>query len=135
MLMLTARTMGEKVRFHRVNNGISLICIIILLLSVFIASVSQVMLKKAAMKKYDSWIKEYLNPLVIIAYGLFFATTLLEVYVYKGIPLSLGPVLEATGYFYVTIFGITIFKEKFNSKKLIALVFIIVGILIYSFMG
>ena len=40
----------------------------VLLLGVFISSISQVMLKKAALKEYDSPIKEYLNPLVVFAY-------------------------------------------------------------------
>lgn len=108
---------------------------IILLVGVFIAAISQVMLKKAALKKYDSFIKEYLNPLVIVAYFLFFVTTLLSVWAYKGIPLSMGPILEATSYIYVTIFGIKIFSEKFDKKKLIALAFIIGGILVYSLFG
>ena len=50
----------------------------ILLLGVFISAISQVMLKKAAMKTYDSPIKEYLNPLVIIAYMMFVGTTFLS---------------------------------------------------------
>lgn len=104
----------------------------ILLLGVFISAVSQVILKKAAMKKYDSPILEYLNPLVIFAYMLFVGTTLLSILAYRGIPLSLGPVLEATSYLYVTFFGVTIFKEKINRKKLVALALIIVGILIYA---
>ena len=84
----------------------------VLLIGVFISAVSQVMLKKAAMKTYSSPIREYLNPLVIFAYVLFVGTTLLSILSYKGIPLSMGPVLEATSYLYVTIFGVTIFKEK-----------------------
>ena len=40
----------------------------ILLLGVFISAVSQVILKKAAIQKHGSFLKEYLNPLVIIAY-------------------------------------------------------------------
>ena len=40
---------------------------LISLLGVFLSSVSQVMLKKAAMRKYDSVLKEYLNPLVILS--------------------------------------------------------------------
>ena len=107
----------------------------ILLIGVFISSISQVMLKKAALKKYDSVIKEYLNPLVIIAYILFVGTTFLSIIAYRGIPLSMGPVLEATSYIYVTIFGVKIFKEKINKSKIIALVFIIVGIMIYSICG
>lgn len=47
------------------------------LTGVFVSAVSQVMLKKAALKKYDSKIKEYLNPLVIFAYILFVGTTFL----------------------------------------------------------
>ncbi len=106
---------------------------LVLLVSVFIASVSQVMLKKAAMKDYGSKIREYLNPLVIFAYTLFFLATLIDIYAYKGVPLSMGPILEATGYIYVTFFGVRIFKEKINKGKVIALVLIIAGIAVYSF--
>lgn len=104
----------------------------ILLLGVFISAVSQVILKKAAMKKYDSPIREYLNPQVIFAYMLFVGTTFLSILAYRGIPLSLGPVLEATSYLYVTFFGVTIFKEKINRKKLVALALILIGIVIYA---
>lgn len=103
----------------------------ILLFGVFLSAVSQVMLKKAAMKKYDSTIKEYLNPLVIFAYSIFILTTFMSIFAYKGIPLSLGPILEATSYFYVTLFGVKIFGEKMTRKKWVALVMIIVGIIVY----
>ncbi len=107
----------------------------ILLLGVFISSISQVMLKKAAMRTYESRIREYLNPLVIFAYVLFVGTTFLSILAYRGIPLSMGPVLEATGYIYVTVFGVLIFHEKLNAKKLIALAMILCGIVIYSVYG
>lgn len=107
----------------------------VLLLGVFISAISQVMLKKAAMKKHDSVIKEYLNPLVIFAYVLFVGTTFLSILAYKGIPLSMGPILEATSYIYVTIFGVAIFKEKMNLKKVVALGMIIVGIVVYAIAG
>ena len=106
--------------------------ILILMTGVFVSAVSQVMLKKAALKTYDSPIKEYLNPMVIIAYMLFFGTTFLSVLAYKGIPLSMGPIIEATSYIYVTFFGVKIFHEKMNRKKYLALGLIIVGIVVYS---
>ena len=106
-----------------------------LLAGVFISAISQVMLKKAAQKKYDSWIKEYVNPLVISAYALFFGTTLLSMMAYKVIPLSLGPILEATSYIYITVFGVLLFKEKINKRKLISLGLIIAGIVIYATLG
>ena len=107
----------------------------LLLLGVFVSAVSQVMLKKAAMKKHDSALKEYLNPLVIFAYVLFVGTTFLSILAYRGIPLSMGPVLEATSYIYVTFFGVTIFKEKLTRRKVIALLCILVGIAVYALLG
>lgn len=105
------------------------------LFGTFISAVSQVMLKKAATKQYDSPIQEYLNPLVIGAYTIFVLATLCSILAYRVIPLSLGPVLESTSYIYVTIFGVTIFHEKLNSGKIAALILIIAGILIFSLLG
>lgn len=107
----------------------------LILIGTFIASISQVMLKKAAEKKYSSWIFEYLNPVVTIAYVLFFGTTLLSVFAYKVIPLSMGPLLEATSYIYVTIFGVKIFGEKINKGKILSLILIVTGIAVYSCFG
>ena len=107
----------------------------ILLLGVFISSVSQVMLKKSAMRKYNSAIEEYLNPLVIFSYVLFVGTTLLSILAYRRIPLSMGGILEATSYIYITFFGVTIFKEKLSLRKIIALLFILIGIVVYTLLG
>lgn len=108
---------------------------LILLVGVFIAAISQVMLKKAALKKYTSPLQEYLNPLVIFAYILFVGTTFLSIWAYREVPLSMGPVLEATSYIYVTIFGVKIFGEHINKKKLLALALIIIGICVYALLG
>lgn len=104
----------------------------ILLMGSFASAISQVLLKKSALKKYDSVFREYLNPEVFFAYVLFVMATLMSVIAYKGIPLSMGPLLEATGYIYITIFGVTIFKEKMNRKKMMALLCIVMGIVFYS---
>lgn len=109
--------------------------IAVFLFALFLSSISQVMLKKAALRTYPTKVQEYLNPLVIFAYILFFSTTFMSVYAYKGIPLSMGSVLEATSYIYVTIFGVTIFQEKIGSRKLLALALILSGILVYSLLG
>lgn len=113
-------------------NKISIVYAGVLLFGVFISAISQVLLKKAALKNYDSPMEEYLNPLVIFAYVMFVGTTLLSVIAYRGIPLSMGPVLEATSYIYVTVFGVKIFGENMNRKKIIGLLLIICGIIVYS---
>lgn len=102
------------------------------LVGVFISAISQVLLKKSAMAGHESALAEYLNPRVIIAYAMFVGSTLLSVIAYKGIPLSMGPILDATGYLWVTVFGITIFGERLGTKKVLALALIIGGIAIYA---
>ncbi|MCR5304459.1 MAG: EamA family transporter [Lachnospiraceae bacterium] len=106
--------------------------VILMLVSVLISAVSQVLLKKSALKEYGSHTAEYLNPLVISAYAIFVISTFLTVLAYRTVPLSMGPILEATGYIYVTLFGVLIFHEKINKRKIIALVMIIAGIAVFS---
>ena len=106
--------------------------IAIFLGSVLVASISQIMLKKSADRKYDRWIDEYLNFRVIFAYGLFFLSSLLTVYAYKFVPLSLGPVLEASGYVFVSVMGYFILKEKIGKRKFLGRVVIIAGIVIFN---
>ena len=107
----------------------------IFVLSVLISSISQIMLKKSANKTYDSKIREYLNPTVIIAYGLFFLATLITVFAYKYVPLSSGPILESTGYIFVAVLGYFVLKERFTKKKVIGMALIIFGILFFSLGG
>ena len=104
----------------------------ILLFGVFISAVSQVILKKESMVAHESVSKEYLNFKVIFAYILFVGTTLLCILAYKVVPLSMGPVLEATSYIWITLFGLLIFKEKFTKSRFLALVMIICGIILFS---
>lgn len=104
----------------------------VFLISVLISSVSQIMLKKSANKTYDSKIKEYLNFPVIFAYGLFFMSSLLTVFAYKYIPLSMGPIMEATGYIWVSVLGYLILKEKMTGKKIFGLCIIVAGITVFN---
>lgn len=105
---------------------------LIYVFAVFISAVSQIMLKIAARKQYKSKIREYLNPLVIISYALFFGCTLITLLAYRKVPLSLGQILESSGYIFVTVLGTTILKEKMTRKKMIGMAVILLGILIFT---
>ena len=106
--------------------------IFLFVFSVFISSVSQTILKTSAEKKYDNRLQEYLNPKVIIAYGVFFLSSLITVVAYKYVPLSLGPILESCGYLFITLLGYFILHEKVGKKKLIGLMAILMGIGIFN---
>lgn len=99
--------------------------------SALVSSISQVLLKKSAGRQYSSWIREYLNPLVIVAYLLFFSSTLLTMYAY--VPLSFGPMYEATGYIiFVSLLGPIFLWEKLSRRKLLGLGLIIIGAAVFS---
>ena len=104
----------------------------LMVFGVVIAALSQIILKKAAMKHYDVWYKQYLNLPVIFAYFIFFVSSLCSVIALKVLPLSLMPVWNSSSYFFVTLFAYLIMKEKPNRKKLIGLGVILVGIVIFS---
>ncbi|MEG2929508.1 MAG: multidrug ABC transporter [Oscillospiraceae bacterium] len=103
--------------------------ILLMLFSVLVASISQILLKISAKKQYKSFLAEYLNPLVIIAYGMFFLSSFITMFAFRGVPFSLGPVIESTGYIYVGILGVLILKEKMPTKKLLGNLIIIAGII------
>lgn len=103
--------------------------------SVFVASIAQVILKYAAIRYYANWWQAYLNPRVIGAYGLFFCSTLMTIWAYRVLPLSTGMILDATGYFYVALFGHVFFKEHLTWQKLLALIMIVGGIVVYAYFG
>ena len=107
----------------------------VFLCSVLISSISQILLKKSADRTYDSRLKEYLNPLVIVAYIMFFCSMMMTMYCYRYVDVSAGPIFESAGYVFVGILGFIFLKEKFTAKKTIGMVLILLGIVVFSFGG
>lgn len=106
--------------------------IAIWMFSVFISSFSQVLLKIAANKKHESRLREYLNPLVIIAYGIFFLSTLLTMYALKFVPLTMSPIIESASYIFVPVFGILLLKEKISKRRLTGMGIMLIGMIIFA---
>ena len=100
------------------------------LVSVLVASFSQILLKIGANRQYKSRIREYLNGPVISGYGLMACSMVLGLLAYRGVPMSFGPVIESTGYVFVAIFGYLFLKEKLNGRKILGMTLIIAGIVI-----
>lgn len=106
--------------------------ILLIFLSVAIAAVSQVLLKKAAGKHYGSKLREYANPWVMGGYGLLLATTLINIYAYsKGVQLKSGAIIESLGFVLVMILSRVIFGEKITGRKLAGNALIIAGIILF----
>ena len=107
--------------------------VLIFLLSVFIASFSQILLKKSANKNHANGWKEYLNKYVITAYFIFFISTILVIIAYKGIELKYGPIIESVGYIFILIMSKMFLGEKISRKKILGVLLIMFGILIFNY--
>ena len=103
----------------------------ILILSVFISALSQVLLKKSALKSYASFIREYLNFYVIPAYAIYFLAVFLDLLALRKVPVSFVPGAEASSYIFVLLFGRIFFKETFSKRKILATLLILAGIIVF----
>ncbi len=108
-----------------------IVYIAILIFSVFISAFSQVLLKKSALKTYDSFIKEYLNFYVLSAYAIYFLAVFLDLIALRKVPVSFVPVAEASSYVFILLFGKFFFREIFTKKKILAMTLIISGIIVF----
>lgn len=104
----------------------------LVLASSMIAAFSQVLLKKAAGKKYSSRLRSYLNPLVIFAYMLFFATTLFSVTALRFIPLTLSAALAASAQIFVPVMSRFFLRENISRRKWVGMTVIVLGMVIFS---
>lgn len=103
----------------------------LLILAVFVSSISQIILKKSASKTYSSILKEYLNIYVITGYGLMVLSTILVILGLKGVPYKNEPIIESLGYIFVMILSNRILGEKITKKKIVGNGLILLGILVY----
>ncbi len=100
-------------------------------LSVAVASISQVLLKKSALKTYNTVVREYLNPYVISGYGLLFLSMLLTIYAYSGMEYKNGPVIESLGNVVVLVLGYFVFGERISVRKMAGIACIMAGIAVF----
>lgn len=103
----------------------------ILVIALLISSFSQILLKKSAQKTYSSIIREYVNFYVICGYGMMFLSMFLTIFSYSGLDFTNVQIVEALGYVVVLILSYFFFKEKITKKKLVGMIFILGGIIVY----
>lgn len=99
--------------------------------AVIISSFSQILLKKSAKKHYSSFVREYLNPLVIIGYGMMVVSTLLIIAAYHGLDYKNGPIIESLGYILVMVLSYLFFKERVSRRKIMGYALILLGFVVF----
>ena len=108
---------------------------LLMILAELIASTSQILLKKSAEKEYPSFIREYLNILVIGGYGMLMVSMVISIFCYDGLGYMGVVIMEPLGYIIVMFLSRIVFKEKFTLRKLIGMTMILTGISVFYVLG
>ena len=108
------------------------VCILIYIFSVFISSVSQILLKKSANIHHENHLKEYLNWRVILAYGIFFLSAFITTLAFRYVTIGLGNILESLGYFFVVILSAVFLQENISKRKVLGMLIVIIGVVLFN---
>lgn len=105
---------------------------LLVILSVLSAAGAQMLLKQAAGKEYSSFLRQYLNPLVISGYGIMGASLLLNIFcLSRGVQVKEVSIIESLSYLFVPLLSWFFFKEQITRKKTTAIVVIMVGVVVF----
>ena len=105
---------------------------IFVIMGVFLCSLSQLLLKKSANVEHQSRIHEILNPLVIVAYTIFFGSLLINIWAMSnGLQLKEMAMLESLGYVFVPLLSVIVLKEQMTRRTILAVFVILSGIFIF----
>ena len=99
--------------------------------SVTLASFSQILLKKGAMKGYASLLRQYLNPWVICGYGLLFVSLFLTNCALRTLDYLNAPVAESLGFVLVPALSAVLFGERLTWQKSVGIGCIVAGMIIF----
>ena len=105
---------------------------LILFVTTFFTAFSQVLMKQSTQQEHKSWIYEYLNWRVILAYGIIFTVLMVNTYAYTEVEIKYASIIDSFSYVNVMLFSYLLLKEKFTKRQLIGNLVIIAGILVYT---
>ena len=105
---------------------------LLVIFSVLSAAGAQMLLKRGADRAYHAWWRQYLNGYVIAGYAIMFACMALNIFAMShGVKLKEVSIIESLSYLFVPLLSFLIFKEKLTWIKIIAILVIIVGIIVF----
>ena len=105
---------------------------LLVVFAVLAAAGAQMLLKQGAKNRYPSIIRQYLNPWVIVGYGIMGMSMLLNVFcLSRGVQVKEVSIIEALSYLFVPLLSWLFFKEKVTWRKAGAIVVIMAGVVVF----
>lgn len=105
---------------------------IVVITSVFIAALSQLLLKSSSRDRHANVIREYLNWKVMCGYGMMGISLLMNIFAMsKGIQVKEVSIMESLSYLFVPFLSFLVFKEKLSWRKIGAIAMIMIGVIVF----
>lgn len=105
---------------------------IVVITSVFIAALSQLLLKSSSKDRHANVFREYLNWKVICGYGMMGISLLMNIFAMsKGIQVKEVSIMESLSYLFVPLLSYLVFKEKLSWQKMGAIAVIMIGVVVF----
>jgi len=104
---------------------------LLFLAAVTIASFGQVALKKGALEKKSSFLRQYFNRYVFLGYGLLFLSIMFVSYSYREVALKEGPILESLTFILVPLQSSIFFQERLSIRRIVGFSIIILGVVVF----
>jgi small multidrug resistance pump len=109
-----------------------LLAILIYLISGFVAAISQIIMKKAAIKRKEgTGIRKYIKC-ILFAYFMLFATLLLNMIALRFMQYKFAPVFSSVSYVFVIILSKLILKEDITWNQRIGMILIFTGMGVFG---
>lgn len=104
------------------------------LVAVFLASISQVLLKIGSQQqtKLGRLLSPYLNVYTISAYTIFLLVTLVSVVALQKIPLKLWTTITSLNFVVVCLLSWGCLKEKVNKTMVMGILIIVIGVVVFN---
>lgn len=106
--------------------------IVLVIFAVLAAAGAQILLKKGAMREYDTFWRQYVNPWVVGGYAVMGVSLLLNVYCMgHGVQAKEVSTIESLSYLFVPCFSYAFFRERISWHKAGAILLIMVGVFVF----
>lgn len=104
----------------------------IYLLSGLVAAISQIILKKAAVRPNGkAGIMKYMDARILAAYALLLLTLFMGMVALRYMPYKYAPVLSTFSYIFVLVLGKAVLKEQASAGQMAGAALIIAGIVLF----
>ncbi len=101
---------------------------LIIIFMSLLGSLASFSFKQSAQKNTQRGILQFLHPLIILGAFLYFAASLLNIYVLKFLPYSVVLPLTAVTYIWTMILSGVVLKEHITTSKMVGVLFILAGV-------